>query len=73
MAIRKLRGSKAAAEFLAEHGYPVAATTLDTMVSRGGGPAYRKWGKYRLYEESDLLVWAEARAGVKRSSSSQAA
>lgn len=70
---RRFHGSKAAAEFLDEHGYPISSATLDTMVSRGGGPPYRKWGKYRLYEESDLLEWAEARAGEKISSSSEVA
>lgn len=70
---KSYHGSKSAAKFLASMGYPISAATLDTMVTRGGGPPFIKWGKARLYEELDLLGWAEARGGRKRTSSSEAA
>lgn len=62
-----------ASEFLAGIGLPLARASLDTMVTRGGGPAYFKWGSRRLYEEGDLIAWAAARLGKSRASSSEAA
>lgn len=69
---RKIHGSKSAARFLTEQGYRTAASHLDTLVSRGGGPPFFKYGKYRMYEEQDLLDWAMSRCSGKRTSSSQA-
>lgn len=60
-------------EFFAEkYGLRVTVPALDTLVTRGGGPTYRKWGKCRVYEESDLIAWAEARMSPPRASSSEA-
>jgi hypothetical protein len=62
-----------AAQFLQQRGYPVAARTLATLVSRGGGPAYRRFGQRALYRAEDLLAWAEARlAPPPRRSTSEA-
>jgi hypothetical protein len=51
-------------------GYPVADKTLATMASRGGGPAYRRFGARVLYRWEEALAWAEARlSGPVRTSS----
>jgi hypothetical protein len=42
-------------------GYPIAAATLATRASRGGGPPYRRFGARVLYRWSDVLGWAESR------------
>jgi hypothetical protein len=42
-------------------GYRVSESTLATMASRGGGPPFRKFGKYPLYRWGDSLAWAEGK------------
>ena len=69
---RFLTRSEAAA-FLTATGYPTSPRTLDTKVSRGGGPVFRKWGRYAVYAEADLIAWAESRLSAPRSSTSEAA
>jgi len=61
-----------AASFLRTHGFPVAAKTLATLVSRGGGPPFQKFGQRVLYRAEDLLAWAEARCSPPRRSSAEA-
>ncbi|RYC29710.1 hypothetical protein D3273_22485 [Lichenibacterium minor] len=51
----------AVAVALTASGYPVAAATLATLVSRGGGPIFRKFGSRALYRWSDALSWAQGR------------
>jgi hypothetical protein len=60
-----------AARFLQERGFPIAARTLATMVSRGGGPAYRRFGQRTLYRAEDLIAWAEERCPPPRRSSAE--
>ena len=58
-----------AAKKLQDEGFPVAAKTLATMASRGGGPIYRIWGdqnaKWKggvaLYLWSEVLDWVNGR------------
>lgn len=58
------------AQALTEAGFPTSAATLATMVSRGGGPPYRLFGRKPLYRWADALQWAQAKLGpVVRSSS----
>ncbi|ATR20161.1 DNA-binding protein [Roseomonas sp. FDAARGOS_362] len=52
---------KDAAAALTEAGYPTSYKTLESMVTRGGGPIYRKFGGRVLYRWADLLDWAEKR------------
>lgn len=54
-----------ASAFLAERGYVVAPATLQTLASRGGGPAYRRFGKLAMYAEGDLVAWVLERLGRK--------
>lgn len=70
---RRFLSPQEAAQFLTKMGLKTTKTTLDTWVTRGSGPPHLKWGYRRLYEESELLAWAEARLGRSRSSSSEAA
>lgn len=57
---------------LTERGYPVAANSLATMATRGGGPPYRKFGRAVLYPWQEALEWAERRLGPLLQSSSEA-
>ena len=60
-------------EKLNEAGFPITKATLETMACRGGGPPFRKFGRYPLYRFSEALAWANARMGESRSSTSDAA
>lgn len=62
---------KPLAEALTAAGYPVAAASLATMATRGGGPLYRKFGRVALYRWGDALAWAEARISSPRCSTSE--
>jgi hypothetical protein len=59
------------ARTLTSAGFPISPKTLATMVSRGGGPPYHKFGRTVLYRWSDALAWAEARLSPARRSSSE--
>jgi hypothetical protein len=60
------------ADGLTQAGYPISAKTLASMVSRGGGPPYHKFGRTVLYRWSEALAWAEARLSPALTSTSQA-
>jgi hypothetical protein len=53
------RDATAAALTLA--GYPTSAKTLATLATRGGGPKFRKYGRYPIYRWGDSLRWAQAK------------
>jgi hypothetical protein len=42
-------------------GYPTAVSTLATLATRGGGPAFQKYGSRPLYLWGPSLAWAKAR------------
>ena len=69
--INRLLTRVEAARFLQQRGFPVAARTLATLVSRGGGPAYRRFGQRALYRTEDLLAWAESRCSPPRRNSAE--
>lgn len=71
MTIKRRHTRIGAAEFLRAHGYPVAAGTLATKATRGGGPSFKKFGNTALYEEEALLAWAEGRLSAPRRSTSE--
>ena len=54
-----------------EHGQPCSPKTLAKLAVVGGGPAYRKAGKFPLYEPDDLDEWALAKLSPKIRSSSE--
>jgi len=62
-----------AADHLKSQGLPIAATTLAKLVTVGGGPQFRKFGRNALYTTTDLDAWAAARLGAARTNSSQRA
>ena len=62
---------RAAAEALTEMGFPTSEKTLATKATRGGGPAYRLFGRIPLYRWGDLLDWAESRLSPPRRSASE--
>ena len=53
-------------EELNKMGYPVAAKTLATKASRGGGPPYVLFGRRVLYRWGEALSWAEGRLTAPR-------
>jgi hypothetical protein len=63
---------KDAAKYVQDvHGQPCSPKTLAKLVVVGGGPAYRKAGKFPLYEPDDLDEWALAKLSPKVRSSSE--
>ena len=51
-----------AARYLREaYGIPCVATTLAKYACIGGGPAFRRAGKFPIYSRSDLDAWARSR------------
>jgi hypothetical protein len=70
--INLLLDRRAAADFLAERGFPCSPATLATAVTRGGGPAFQKFGPRVLYRQSDLVAWAEGKLSAPRRSTSEA-
>lgn len=66
-----LRRKDAAKYVQDEHGQPCSPKTLAKLAVVGGGPAYRKAGKFPLYEPDDLDEWALAKLSPKMRSSSE--
>lgn len=66
-----LLGRKEIAAALSEAGYPVAAATLTTMASRGGGPPYRLFGPRAIYKWAECLEWARSRLSAPRRSAAE--
>jgi hypothetical protein len=62
-----------AAAYLTEIGFPTAPSRLAKFAVSGGGPAYRKWGLSTVYLPSDLVAWAQTRAGTPKTHTSQSA
>ncbi len=60
-----------AAEALCAAGFPTSKATLATLATRGGGPAYRRFGRTPLYQWSDLLAWAEGKLSAPQRSTSE--
>ena len=53
-----------AARYIREtYGIPCVATTLAKYACIGGGPAFRKAGKFPIYSRDDLDAWAKQRLG----------
>jgi hypothetical protein len=62
---------KATAKALTEAGYPVAAATLATKATRGGGPPYQLFGRVPLYRWGAALAWAQSLLSAPRRSTSE--
>lgn len=63
---------KACAQALTTAGFPMAAATLATLATRGGGPAYHRFGPRVLYRWGTALGWAQAKLSAERRSTSEA-
>ena len=70
--INLLLDRRAAADFLAERGFPCTPATLATLASRGGGPPFTKFGPRALYRPRDLIAWAQGKLSSPRLSTSKA-
>jgi hypothetical protein len=58
--------------FKEELGIKVPVPTLNTMVTRGGGPDFYKFGRHRLYKWGTCRIWALGKLSASRGSSSEA-
>lgn len=65
-----LRRKAAAAYVVTTWGIPCSGNWLAKLAVVGGGPVYRKAGRYPLYAIEDLDAWAQARIGARRRSTS---
>ncbi len=71
-AVMKFLRRKHAAEYVrTEWGLPCACQTLAKLAVVGGGPVYRKAGRYPLYRTEDLDRWAQSKIGSPRGSTTQ--
>jgi hypothetical protein len=59
--IRPFLRRRAAAKYLTDRGLPTAFNTLQKLATTGGGPVFRKFGRWPLYREEDLDDWARTR------------
>ena len=61
----------AAAQYVRETwGLPCSSKWLAKLAVMGGGPVYRKAGRFPVYTAGDLDIWAESRVGSPRRSTS---
>jgi hypothetical protein len=51
-------------------GIPLSANTLAKLAVTGGGPPFRKVGRFPVYEAADIVSWMESRIGPKQRSTS---
>jgi hypothetical protein len=70
---RLLRRSEASEYVKETFGIPLSQRTLAKLAVVGGGPLFRKAGRFPLYEIADLNKWAIARLGPKQQSTSDRA
>jgi hypothetical protein len=67
---RLLRRIEAASYVTSTWGVPLSPRTLAKLAVVGGGPLFRKAGRYPLYEIADLDSWALSKIGPKQRSTS---
>jgi hypothetical protein len=58
-----LRRADAARYIRETYGIPCVATTLAKYACIGGGPTFRRAGKFPIYARDDLDTWARSRIG----------
>jgi hypothetical protein len=71
--VRFLRRKQAADHIIRVWGIPISPRTLAKLAVVGGGPPFRKAGRFPMYEPADLDAWIEQRLGPKRTSTSDQA
>jgi hypothetical protein len=52
-------------------GFQTSPKTLATLATRGGGPRFRKYGRYPVYRWGDALAWAKSRLSAPVNSTSE--
>jgi hypothetical protein len=65
-----LRRGDAAAYVTRRYGFPCSRQWLAKLAVIGGGPVFRKAGRYPIYHPADLDRWAQARIGPAQCSTS---
>jgi hypothetical protein len=68
---RYRRRSEAARYVRETWGLPCSASWLAKLAVVGGGPVFRKAGRFPIYADADLDSWSQARIGAPRSSTSE--
>jgi hypothetical protein len=58
---RRLRRVEAARYIQEKWGYPCSPLTLAKLAVTGGGPPFRKAGRYPLYDPSHLDEWVRSK------------
>jgi hypothetical protein len=66
-----LRRADAARYIREAYCIPCVATTLAKYACTGGGPPFRKAGKFPIYSREDLDAWANQRLGKLMRSTSE--
>jgi hypothetical protein len=54
-----------------KHGQPITVQMLAKLAVTGGGPVFRKAGKFPLYAEADLDAWALGRLSAPMRSTAE--
>jgi len=70
---RYLRRADAAAYITDHYGFPCSRQWLAKLAVLGGGPVFRKAGRYPIYHPDDLDRWAQARIGPAQHSTTETA
>ena len=65
-----LRRADAATYVTKQYGFPCSRQWLAKLAVCGGGPLFRKAGRFPIYRTADLDQWAQARIGPAQSSTS---
>jgi hypothetical protein len=60
-----LRRDEAASYVRAKYGFPCSKQWLARLAVIGGGPAFRKAGRFPLYDTPDLDAWAQSKIGPR--------
>ena len=68
----RLRRCEASTYLEQKHGLTVAVATLAKYASVGGGPAFKLFGRFPLYEPATLDNWVTSKLGKARNSTSEA-
>jgi hypothetical protein len=68
---RPLRTEDQASEYIGQFGMKVAPNTLAKYRTVGGGPRYRKFGRFPLYDDPDLDEWIEEKLSAPLRSTSE--
>lgn len=68
---RLLRRDEAAAYIRSTYNIRCSKSTLASMATRGGGPAFRRIGNSVVYDTADLNAWVRRRTSPKVHSSAE--